>query len=267
MKNHRDIQLLLYDHLQGSLPEPERAEVDQHLRLCEECRAELEDIRSILASLPDPGDAPGERLPESYWKAFTNVVEGRIRRDDTRERNSHTRLTSAAGEFLLRRWKPLVAASWTLALALLVFLLTRQPGTEPLPFPEPVVAAQSAGMDSSAVRVQQYLRKSKSLLVGLTNMKVTERSPVDLSAERRTSRELAAESRLLRHQPLDARGKQLVGDLEKIFIELANGTGEASVPAVDVVRAGIERENLLFKIRMAETAYGNARIVPAGMQR
>jgi hypothetical protein len=265
MKTHRDIQLLLYDHLQGSVPEHERAEVDGHLRVCEECRAELEEIRSILASLPDPGDAPGERLPESYWKTFANVVEGRIRRDDARQRNSRERLRSAAGEFLLRRWKPLVAASWTLALALLVFLLTRQPATEPLP--EPVVATQSAGMDSSAVRVQQYLRKSKSLLVGLTNMKVTERSPVDLSAERRTSRELAAESRLLRHQPLDARGKQLVGDLEKIFIELANGTGEASVPAVDVVRAGIERENLLFKIRMAETAYGNARVIPAGMQR
>jgi Putative zinc-finger len=267
MKNHRDIQLLLYDHLQGTLPEREGVEVDRHLRECEECRAELEDIRSILASLPEPGDAPGEHMPESYWKAFGNVVEGRIRRDGARQRNSRERMRSVAGEFLLRRWKPLVAASWTLALVLLVFLLTRQRATESVPLPDPVVAAPSAGIDSSAVRVQQYLRKSKSLLVGLTNMKVTERSPVDLSAERRTSRELAAESRLLRHQPLDARGKRLVGDLEKIFIELANATGEESVPAVDIVRAGIERENLLFKIRMAETAYGNARVVPAGMQR
>jgi hypothetical protein len=165
------------------------------------------------------------------------------------------------------RWKPIAAGASALAVALLAFLLTQEPVAVPGRSPEPAVAAQAPVADTSAARVQQYLRKSKALLVGLTNLKVEDRAPVDFALERRMSRQLAEESRLLRREPLDPRGRRLVGDLEKIFIELANVPEDGPMPAVDMVRAGIEEENLLFKVRMAETAYGHARIIPAGMRR
>jgi hypothetical protein len=60
------------------------------------------------------------------------------------------------------------------------------------------------------------------------------------------------EARYLRNQPLDARSAELVGDLEKIMIELANLEEEHDLPNVELIRTGIRRENLLFKIRMAE---------------
>jgi hypothetical protein len=267
MRTHREIQLVLYDYLQKALPDGEQSEVEAHIRVCDECRHELESFRSVLASLGTPEESPSEQLPESYWRAFANSVDARVRRERKVPVKRGERLLAAAGEFLSVRWKPLVAGSWALALALLAFLLTQQSLVDEPPVPEPAVTAQETSIDTSAARVQQYLRKSKSLLVGLTNMKIAKRAPVDFAVERRTSRELAEESRLLRREPLDPRGRRLVGDLEKIFIELANTPENGALPAVEMVRSGIEQENLLFKIRMAETAYGHARIMTAGMRR
>ena len=76
--------------------------------------------------------------------------------------------------------------------------------------------------------MQKYLRKSRTLLVGVANMKVPEDQPADLHAEQQISRELVSEARALRQEPLDLHSARLINDLEKIQIELANmASGDA----------------------------------------
>ena len=55
--------------------------------------------------------------------------------------------------------------------------------------------------------------------------------------------------------------EKLIGDLEKILIELANIKEESGLPNVEIVRGGIHQENLLFKIRMAEAMYDTTRFM------
>jgi hypothetical protein len=93
------------------------------------------------------------------------------------------------------------------------------------------------------------------LFVGLTNMKLHDDENIDLSAERKVSRQLIHEARYLKTQPIDERSAQLIGDLEKILIELANMKEENDISNVEIIRGGIHQENLLFKIRMAESLY------------
>jgi len=100
--------------------------------------------------------------------------------------------------------------------------------------------------------MDSYLRKSRMLLVGVTNMPVDEGQPVDLSVEQQTSRALADEARILKQETLDDRSLQLISELEKIQIELANMKSDNQVPTIALVRGGIEQENLLFKIRIQE---------------
>jgi len=78
---------------------------------------------------------------------------------------------------------------------------------------------------------------------------------VDLSSERKVSRDLIEEARYLQSQPLDRRSERLIGDMEKILIELANMKEQNELPNVEMIRGGIHQENLLFKIRMAESLY------------
>jgi anti-sigma factor RsiW len=48
---HDDIQALLADHLDGSLPAAEAGRVTAHLAECEVCRGELEEARRVRAAL------------------------------------------------------------------------------------------------------------------------------------------------------------------------------------------------------------------------
>jgi hypothetical protein len=116
--------------------------------------------------------------------------------------------------------------------------------------------ASAPAPDSTNVQMQSYIRKSKMLLVGLSNMKSDTIDPEDLAREREASHALAREARALQARPIDSRSRRLVGDLEKIWIELANSPPSELSDQIDVIRNGIHKENLLFRIRMEERMYG-----------
>jgi len=101
------------------------------------------------------------------------------------------------------------------------------------------------------------------LLIGISNLKTGAGEPVDLSVEQRASRDLVREARYLKQRPLDPRVDELIDSMSRILIEMANITRDNQIPNVEIVRSGIHQENLLFKIRMAETVYDSAHIVYA----
>jgi hypothetical protein len=117
---------------------------------------------------------------------------------------------------------------------------------------------------SADTRVQDYLRKSRILLVGIANMPTGKDEPLDLKPEREASRALVREARYLRQQDIDPRSERLMEDMEKVLITLSNTREQTAFPELAIIRGGIERENLLFKIRITETLYD--RITDAGQQ-
>jgi hypothetical protein len=66
---------------------------------------------------------------------------------------------------------------------------------------------------------------------------------------------LLDECRSLKRTPLDPRSERLINDMEKIFLKVANSGDENGFPELELIRDGIERENLLYKIRRAEATY------------
>jgi uncharacterized protein YijF (DUF1287 family) len=145
-----------------------------------------------------------------------------------------------------------------LALATLALVVWYRPTPEaPQMLPEDL-RTHSMSVESDSGRMTQYLRRSRALLVGITNVKMDARRSYDLEVERVASRSLAREARVLKQQPLDARSARLVNDLARIQIELANLKESDARPNLEIIRSGIEQENLLFKIRMAESAYHSA---------
>lgn len=264
MKDHRDTLLSLYDYCEGTLAEEERVAVEEHLRVCAPCAAELESLTEARELLTPARGNPADRLPESYWTGFANSVEAAL--PETRVRRVPLP-RAIAGVPQLRRLRPAIAFTGALAACIAAFLLLRGPDPEPLPATDARSGLAELPVDTVGLRMGRYLNRSKALLVGLHNTDLDDTVPVSSAVERRLSRQLAEESRLLRRQPLDPRGSRLVDDLEKIFIGLANAGDEQWKPAVEIVRTGVEEENLLFKIRMAESAYGHARIIPASASR
>jgi hypothetical protein len=142
-----------------------------------------------------------------------------------------------------------------------VLLLRQAPQPDRHQLVEQPATDQQVPADITAERLHNYFSKSKVLLVGISNMKTNETEPLDLSAERSASRDLIREARYLRGGPIDGRSARLMGDLEKILIELANAKEENGGPSVEILRGGIRQENLLFKIRMAESMFDTTQVL------
>ncbi len=258
MSRHTKIRNLLYEFLRDELNPHDREVVEEHLRSCDRCSAQLKDLESALHSLDRSSPNASSNRSEEFWNSFALRVEQRILSRRAAKRFGaleyletffvfHRPLTFSLGGALVLAF--LAVGIWNLS-------IDRERRTLPMPGVE--AASQS---DSVRQEMSRYFRKSKILLVGLTNMKFPEDRQVDLTVERRASRELVQQARYLRNQPIDARSARLIEEMEKILIELANMKEENNMPNVEIVRAGIHQENLLFKIRMAETLYDTARFV------
>lgn len=116
----------------------------------------------------------------------------------------------------------------------------------------------SAGDDSLTDfdrRLGGFFRKSRTLLVGVSNMDFTDGNTLNFEGERRMSRSLLREARYLKSGPVDIRSSKLMDEIDEIMIELANVDPPDRRRGVDMVRAGIRNKNLLFKLRMHETRY------------
>jgi hypothetical protein len=103
----------------------------------------------------------------------------------------------------------------------------------------------------------QYVRKTKMILVGITNMKA-DGEDVDISSEQERSKALLQQARYLKSQPIDDRSAKLIDELQMILTELANMKDQGNAPNVEILRSGVHHENLLFKIRMEEQKYARA---------
>lgn len=260
---HAVVKKLLYDYLTDALPAAERTAVEQHCASCKTCASRRDAMRDTLFIVARPGDSPADARPEEFWDAFAQRVESTIAgRRRAAPRPSWTGLLDDIERTIQLQWRTVAGFAGALTILAVAFALWRlTPPTTP-PDRTDAGTIEPANTTLASTRVNQYLRKSKVLLVGLTNMETPEGTSLDLTTERQVSRELIQEARYLRQQPLDTRSAELIDQLERILIELANMEEQTDLPNVEMIRSGIHRENLLFKIRMAQALYdpsGNTR--------
>jgi len=260
MLMHTEIKIQMYDYLKGELTGGEAAKVRRHVDSCRECASELSELENFIERSASFFMNPSEERPSAYWENFATEVERKIQPlDQTGKRYSRTLLEDILFFLIPKRISPY---AFSAAMALLVAALTFWKLASPPLHKEvkqiPAVQVISPNPDE---RVGQYLRKSRALLVGISNFKAERGQPRDMSAERKISRQLVHEARYLKHQPMDLRSAELIGDMEKILIKLANLREKNDVPDVELIRSGIHQDNLLFKIRMAEARYDTGRYI------
>lgn len=253
MKRQPHVTDLLYEFVRGELPQEKAGELEAHLAVCEACHAELEIIRQAVAFLGNESVDPSMNLSEEYWRSFPLRVEERTR---TSARAPFTRVSflDAVISFLTFDRKYLYAAAISAAVVVAVLFFWPRGDHATV---EKLATVPAPSSDFQVLpardRLTQYFRKSKVLLVGITNMTPGDGQQIDLRSERKASRGLILEARYLKKQRLDLRSAKLIDDMNKILIELANMEEQADLPDVELIRSGIHQENLLFKIRIAET--------------
>ena len=214
--------------------------IETHLAGCPACRQELERLRRVLAlvdvqEIPEPGPA----FEREVWARLAPQLEA--------HRRSWLSRIFPAG----RHW---VLAGGVAALLLAAFVAGRWSQPEPA---APAVAEAPADVSDRVlvVAVVDHLDRSQMMLLELINGEPG-RGTSDLGVEQSRARELVAENRLYRVSAAQA-GDEAVTDvldeLERALLEIANAPQDTSAEQFEALRQRIAARGLLFKVRVVHS--------------
>jgi hypothetical protein len=244
---------LLLDYYGEASPD-DRASMRAHLERCDQCRAFERELRGVLALVDtEPVPEAPEGFEQDVWarlepqiaaRRSSNVVSGFPGRPSApREGGSRT-----FWRFELPRWGLAAAA---VALAAGSFALGRvwdRPSTRP---EDPPVDARALSERLLRSEVEQHLERSQRVLVELIN--ADEGDAVMLANDRALAADLVADGRLYRRSAEsigDAGTRDLLEDVERVLVEIANGPAAETSNDLSGVRARISDQDLLFRLRV-----------------
>lgn len=233
----------------GEMAGRRRGRFERHRTECSLCAAEYAEALRALSlagrrSRPDPGQA--------FWDGYWDRLEARMREEDVSAEPARLK----AG---LPRWLAApAAAAALLVVGILVgrYALKPGPGTVVRPGGDGATLIPAAEADLGT-RTSRYLDRSKRILLAIVNYQPGTQDfyGLGLPGKRAASRDLVAEAAVLKDdlgRAKDRRLERLVGDLEKILLQIANLESEDDLDAVNIIKAGAESRDLLFEINLAE---------------
>ena len=216
--------------------------VESHLSTCSGCRNELERLRQVLSLMDGvdafaPAETPGTGFEREVWARLEPQL--------------------APPQPWWSEWvKPrrLVLAASVATLLLVAFLAGRFSREDAAPATLSTEADSGAAERVLVVAVVDHLDRSQMVLLEVLNADVE--SAGDLAVEQTLARELVAANRLYRQSAVhtgDGSTGNVLEELERTLLEIANTPGNASKEDLDALRARIASRGLLFKVRVVHS--------------
>ena len=238
---------LLLDFYGEATPE-QRAAMRAHVETCAECQALDRELRAVLAlvdSEPLPEAPPG--FERQMWARLEPLVAGLPgRKPRSGEGGSRTKFWS----FEFPRWGLAASAA---ALAVVSFLLGRAWSPAPVTSTGSLVLTDPNGVSERLLRteVEEHLERSQRVLMELVN--AYDSSPVMLASDRQRATDLVAAGRLYRRSVEeigDADTRDLLDEIERVLVEIANGPDVRSSKDLTDVRTRISDQDLIFRLQV-----------------
>ncbi|HSA96690.1 MAG TPA: zf-HC2 domain-containing protein [Acidobacteriota bacterium] len=236
MRGCRVCRGLIPEAIYGDLEAGSREKLDRHLARCPECACLFADLAATVRKF-DVRTAPA--APPEFWER----LEKRMAAEAPRPSRA----------VLVPRWACGLAGA-VVILALGIFIgreLTRRTA-------QPVVATRAVSQGAAPVtlRAAHYLKRSRVLILAVVNADLATEDPfgLNLPLQKKTSEALMIEAAALKKElgGTDRRLERLLSDLEMILLQIANLKPDPDSADIDVIRAGVESRDILFKIQLDE---------------
>ena len=223
-------------HYYGETDRADDARVESHLASCEECRLAKNKLARVMAMVDaaSPVEAP-EGFERIAWARLEPALES------NRKRTLKSFLWFPQWAFAGGVAALLVVAFWAGRISTVTPSTPASPGLVAEVEPERVL--QSA--------VGDHLDRTQMMLVELVNAE-TDHSDV-LATEQARAADLVAANRVIRQSALQSGDAQIVDileDLERVLLEIANAPSDASSKQVTDLQSRITNEDLLFRLRV-----------------
>lgn len=241
MKHLDEEALVLYHYgeLRG------RAAATAHLNACAQCGTDYERLTRVLAAV-DTFDVPARS--EGYEREVWARVQPYMETFEAPAKGG------ARGWFA---WPRLAFAGGIAVLVLSAFVAGRfWPRDAAAPI-APTVASTAVDTAATArdrvlmVAIGDHLERSQMVLVELVNRDPT--GTIDISSEQEWAGDLVATSRLYRQSAVrdgEAALADVLDDLERVLVEVANSPSMLSSAEFEEIRQRIEAQGILFKVRI-----------------
>jgi anti-sigma factor RsiW len=232
MKHIDETDLILFHYGEAS----DAVGVERHLARCERCRDDLATLRRDLtvfdgASVPPVDD----EYPTRVWQRLQQRI------DSAPERN---RRWDLPGWLAPRR----LAFAGTIALLMIAaFIAGRWNGQAVSGGPIPEQVRERILL----VAVGDHLERSQRLLLELVN--TPDGGTADLLPQQDRAARLASDNRLYRQTASQAGDEQIVElleELERTLVEIANAPPESAQAELAELRRRVARRGILFRIRV-----------------
>jgi hypothetical protein len=203
------------------------AESVRHLDECAECKLRHERIKTALDNFPDlPVPERSDAYGSDVWVRLLPQLPVKHRRRNW-----------------LNWWTLTPALASLVAIAFFAGMLAQRNRQTP------AISAE-ARERVLLMAMSDHLERSQILLVELAHAVPGEN---ELKAERALARSLVTENRLLRETARSAGDESraaLLDDLERVLVAVANGPARESAEDLDALKARIQSNDLLFKVRV-----------------
>jgi hypothetical protein len=258
MAECRKMKSLFLESLYGELNMDRKESLKRHLAGCRECSEEYGKMAETLRTMskkamPDPG--------QEFWDGYWDRLELRMKGEailGTGEEEVQKRSRIRFGFF--PRWAYGAAGAVTILAA--GILIGRLFFSRPIivgrqaPAGAPVVLPASSAGDLT-LRTSRYFERSKVILLALVNFDPEKQDVygLNLPKQKEVSNQLVKEASALKSDLKNAKERKLeklVGDLEVILMQIANLKSENDLPTVEIIKAGVENKDVLFKISLNE---------------
>lgn len=223
-------------HCYDEIERGDTSRVDAHLAACMECQVAKEKLARVMAMIDT---APPVEAPAGFERIAWARLEPKL--DDNR--------STLRRFFWLPQW---ALAGGVAALLVAAFWAGRISGGDPSqPDPSSTLVADVAPERVLQAAVGDHLDRTQMMLVELANAD-TDGADV-LAGEQERAVDLVAANRLIRQsaqQSGDAQVVDILEDLERVLLEIANAPATATSNDLTDLQSRITREDLLFRLRV-----------------
>jgi len=236
MNNHlTEDELIL--HYYGETDRDDASRVAAHLASCVECQGANEKLARVMAMVDS---ASPVEAPDGFERIAWARLEPKLESNSTRTLRSF---------FWFPQW---ALAGGVAALLVAAFWAGRISNISGNPS-SPGAAAVAEVEPERVLRteVRDHLDRTQNMLVELVN---ADQDHADvLAGEQARAADLVAANRLMRQSALQSGDAQIVDileDLERVLLEIANAPADASSKQVTDLQSRITDEDLLFRLRV-----------------
>lgn len=235
-------------HYYGETDRADQPRIDRHLAECGECqaaKAQLHRVLMLVESTAPVAARPG--FERDVWARLEPQLDG-----------------NAASKWRTFFWFPQWAlAGAVAALVLVAFMAGRFSGGVPagVATGDQVEATPSLGLPGDRVlqaAVGDHLDRTQMMLTELVN---TDLDQADLFAgEQERASDLVAINRLIRQsasQSGDANVADVLEDLERVLLEIANAPADVTSNELSDLKDRITAQDLLFRVRVIASEMRN----------